>query len=438
MRDHFISFILIIALSSITYIQIPLPSACAQAKQGDTASQKSSKNNKTEKKNLVQASRSYRKLLKRGRNLVRQKKYKQGIKVFRQALKKDPNNATLLGELGFAALRSGDHQTTLSASLLCVRTARKNKIKGSCYYNLGRAYEQRNDIKRAAQAYRASLEARPNNKIVKKRLASLQIDTAHHTYLPCSGFACTLFKNHNEVCTYLMKKNQEEQGLDDKSMKNSLCNHTKVRTMASTTHSKQNQIIHVYIFKLTFHHMEDFEYLVLQTTQGWLIASLVNYVYNPGAFGIFEESTIHVDVQDRFDHQASKETQQPLLIVRSELNRSDTDLGIAEEETLSMESMQICELRNIQAYCYGPILTNYQYERFHMEGFEEEMKSDPHLVKNKDLPIEIHYQSKVDFLKNGHISIISTKLKVPSYLKKLLGTHAIRSLPKSKFTVYMR
>lgn len=119
--------------------------------------------------------KQYRVLLRKGREQVQAKSYKEGIETFVEALKLDPNDSRLLSELGFAALLDGQLDLAQRSTLDSLRFTQDKKLKGAALYNLGRIAEAKDDKEGAASYYARSLEIRPDNKIVAQRLAALKV-----------------------------------------------------------------------------------------------------------------------------------------------------------------------------------------------------------------------------------------------------------------------
>ena len=68
------------------------------------------------KGDLKSARKSYKKLLNQGRKLTQKKKYQEAINVYHQVLRHDPNNSTVLGELGFTSFRMGKYKIAQKAA----------------------------------------------------------------------------------------------------------------------------------------------------------------------------------------------------------------------------------------------------------------------------------------------------------------------------------
>ena len=111
--------------------------------------------------------------MKAGIELEDQKKWKEALAEFEAALKKKPDDARALSEVGFTAFFAGDLLRAKEASIAAVKAAKDDaKLRGSALFNLGLALEQ--ELPNASQSlYIASLTARPNP-AVRARLAKLQ------------------------------------------------------------------------------------------------------------------------------------------------------------------------------------------------------------------------------------------------------------------------
>jgi hypothetical protein len=118
------------------------------------------------------AGESYDAALSRGRELVKTKQYKGAIAAFQAALVATPGDARAQSELGWAAFRAGDLDLAQDATRKSIDAASDPKVKAASLYNLGRILEARGDAKAAGDAYRESLQLRPN-RVVDSRLAAL-------------------------------------------------------------------------------------------------------------------------------------------------------------------------------------------------------------------------------------------------------------------------
>ena len=147
------------------------------AKKGDEAKKKTSpmkKKGDFDKAKASKASAAFRKLLGTGRAKSKAKKWAEAIADFDQALAIDPNHARLLSELGWAHFNAGTLEKAEKFTRSSIDNSRDDRVRGASLYNLGRIHEAREEFDRAATAYTTSLEVRPGNKTVTKRLSMLQ------------------------------------------------------------------------------------------------------------------------------------------------------------------------------------------------------------------------------------------------------------------------
>ena len=140
----------------------------------DTPAKKPLERKKVDVAKAKKQSESFRALLAKGRKEVKSGKFADGVASFEKALEIDPNNARALSELGWAAFKNKDLDRAETATRASIRNSRQNSVSGASLYNLGRIHEERGENDQAATAYKRSLEVRPGNKIVAKRLADLE------------------------------------------------------------------------------------------------------------------------------------------------------------------------------------------------------------------------------------------------------------------------
>ena len=111
-------------------------------------------------------------------------RWQEAIAEFKQASAANPSDGRLLCELGWTHFRGSDRgeaAATLSRGIALLEAAMAGddtlrKPLGACFYNLGRvaeASESADAQARAAEHYRRSLELRPGNSVVERRLAAL-------------------------------------------------------------------------------------------------------------------------------------------------------------------------------------------------------------------------------------------------------------------------
>ena len=365
--------------------------------------------------------KSYRRFLKKGRKQVRAGKVEAGIKTFRGALHLDPNNARLLGELGFAALKLSDYVLARRASRDCVRHSHDLKVSGSCYYNLGRALEAEEDIAGAAEAYRQSLVARPDNKIVKRRLAELGEAAAakeqeQEAATACGGISCDPAESVEALCERLQARVRSMAGLESEG-EEAACE-VAARQAVDGERLKEVALL---LVEDPDGLGEAWYFLAMKGEGGWVNAGEIGYLYNPGVFGISEEAEVEVSVEDTIPGG------DPEVVVELRLTRADTDMDIGEYEFVDRKQRTICELHSKGASCYGPIPLSYSFSReFDPETAEEGVRPDP------SLPIQVSYDFEIREPSAGKIEVklIEHEGKVPEEITSLIDrVYDIREFP---------
>ncbi len=116
----------------------------------------------------------YRNYVAQGGAAMKSKDYTSAIAAFQQAVNLIPERAKAHGELGYAYLKAKNYDKAIEHTEKAIALAKKDKIKGALYYNLGLAYEKLGDNEHAVESYEESLLVRPGNKTVKKAVARAQ------------------------------------------------------------------------------------------------------------------------------------------------------------------------------------------------------------------------------------------------------------------------
>ncbi|HTR51861.1 MAG TPA: tetratricopeptide repeat protein [Kofleriaceae bacterium] len=101
-------------------------------------------------------------LLRKGRELQAAKKYGEAIAAFEGALKLQPDDPTVLGELGWTAYLMKDYAKAKDATQKAIAHEAGPNVRGAALYNLGLVDEAQGDTAGAVAAYSESLRARPN------------------------------------------------------------------------------------------------------------------------------------------------------------------------------------------------------------------------------------------------------------------------------------
>lgn len=351
--------------------------------------------NKEESRELQQ---KFKEHLREGRKLVQAKKYKEGLEVFEKARVIDPNNARILSEIGWAAYLAGDYERAIQANNDSVRFAKQDKLKGASLYNLGRVAEAQKDLNRAVDYYERSLTYR-ENKTVRAHLAKARGDggESEREKVDIYSFStgCSIVKlegsDLNDACRELAL------GLDPAPE----CSVTSFGGDVSPVITKiegGNKLTEV--APLVMYVESDWtEYYILglKYDGSWYITPLV-WVYNPGAFGIYEDlGGIDLSVEQLVPGG------EPELVVRTTHSRHDTDLGLDEEEDEESHRLLVVGEHDGEPMVMVSALTSYSYKRERIGSMpDDELPGD---LVTKDLPIESKSGIEVTFDKKGSVTI---------------------------------
>jgi tetratricopeptide (TPR) repeat protein len=113
--------------------------------------------------------------VRRGRELVDKGGFAEAVLAFEKAHALAPEDITPLSELGWAAFRAGDAERARWANQQVLAREAEASHKGAALYNLGRIAEAEGQTGQAREHYEESLKVRPNNKVVERRLARLDV-----------------------------------------------------------------------------------------------------------------------------------------------------------------------------------------------------------------------------------------------------------------------
>jgi tetratricopeptide (TPR) repeat protein len=353
---------------------------------------------KPSKEELAKARKRYLKKLNEGRTLTKAKKYAEGIATYREALEVDPDDPTLLAELGWAAFLSGDLQLARRTSHMALRYARSDRQRGMLLYNLGRIAEEDGMKELAAGHYRASLERR-DNETVKKRLAAL--DPPEPPEQRGIAFIGEGLADLGAVCTELKTRCDEVVLFDPEE-------HCSCEVVAEVDAADPSQEggggapVKALLVRLgdpgEWDGMNFALHLAVFGADGKLaLTDFIAWSYNPGAFGIWEQL------------EAPKvETRQlvpggpPEFLVELSKSRMDRDMGINEVEDESSKTVVVCAVLEGKPRCTEPLVRSHSYTR-EIE-FEDEDEAIEH---TEGLPIRSIYEAAIEFDDVGKVSVRS-------------------------------
>lgn len=302
----------------------------------------------------------YKKRLAAGRKASKAARWPEAITELEAALTAIPGDDRALAELSWAALSSGDAEKARKSARQAVLVTTDPKLKAAALYNLGRA-EEPTDAAKAAALYKESIALRPN-KIVEQRLADL---AGKVTFTP-DPLPCTTPGPEAAVCKCL---NDTVTDLEPDVRACDL-SPTGLPDFKTAT------------YKLTDLGEEQVA-LVARSSQGWSVVALLEYVYNPGAFGIFEEWKLESATDEQVGgHSLAR------FVVQKE--RQDSDMGIDEVENESTTTLVVCvrDMGGEAPTCPLDVQTDYQYVRDRLGIAEEGDLADMGEYQTKGLPIK--------------------------------------------------
>jgi tetratricopeptide (TPR) repeat protein len=347
---------------------------------------------------------SYRALLRDGRLKVKAGALEEGIALFEEALALRPGDPRLLVELGWAAFLAGDLQRAEAATAQGLPGARGKPSEGAALYNLGRIAEQRGDKDEAARRYRESLSARPNA-AVEKRLSALGLgpaaEPAGRTDTPAElGPLEGPLQSLDAVCGALLT----EAAAGDTGGGIGCARDAAQRLEAGAGALKAAWLLPVwrnYNGEGLDTAAEVYRYLVVETDRGFYrTRAEVSYVYNPGAFGIFEELESSLSAEQVVPGGS------PEIVMTAKHQRADTDLGILEQESETTEWTLVCGLVGDAPRCLAKIPAIYEYERDVMST--DAIDPGEPVAHTPGLPLRSSYRYEISFDGRGGYSVVET------------------------------
>lgn len=365
------------------------------------------------KGDLKMQGKRYRQLLEQGRKQVRGGKIEEGIASFKQALVDDPNDPRLLGELSYACVQAGKYDEAIQAGTTCVKNTREDKVAGACWYNVGLAFDKKGDKTLAANAFRQSLARRPGVKAVEEKLAGLDAPPPPaQAVQACGGLPCTAAPKAAALCKPLLKHFNEQVSATDPGS----CEIVSSRAI-KTGDLKTLALLSLQVGEIG----EQYYVLAMETEAGWRPADTVAYVYNPGAFGIYQEATLNITLKDVIEGGPTE------VIVDVRHSRHDTDMGIAEYEDENSHHWSICGLDGDTPTCFATIPREYSYVR---EQDTEIAQADG-IEINKDLPVKTEWTIEATFPASGQIKLTLKEKsgQANPAIRAFNGVHEIRKVP---------
>jgi hypothetical protein len=336
---------------------------------------------------------AYRTQLKAGRKLAKAGKWGEAVVAFKKALEALPGDARAEGELGWALFNAGDYPAARKASASAAKQAIEPSIRASSLYNLGRVEEAAGDLVTAARHYAESLILRPN-KIVSDRLAKLGTEPK-----PDSGRAlsCATAMPKAEICPCLAKAYPVE---DEEPGRKRDCEISKRPLVAG-----------LHVVKAETYMSSETVFLIGGSDDRWQVVAELEEIYNPGAFGIFEElGAITVKERTVSGHRVAQ--------VSWSKSRSDSDMGYNEIETEDNEATIFCVLDAVPV-CPVLVPTRRHLKRGPLFEGADAPPLDPDLPPSK--PIDKELRLKATLGDDGVVSVVLEKGTLDEGSKGLVG-----------------
>jgi tetratricopeptide (TPR) repeat protein len=347
---------------------------------------------------LAAARSRYARNLEKGRVLTRKGNHEQAIARYREALVADPNDVTVLGELGWAAFLSGDHTLAERTTRHALRHAGTAKQEGMLLYNLGRVAEAQGRGDDAVGFYRQSLRKRPDNATVQARLESLE--PALTPAVVASGMPAIAreLPDLEGVCTSL----RERSCADFVVLEGDAACTCEPALVQPSVPPGEKAALQAGLIRLSVGEMAMHEvwFAVVRDREGWTVLDPGVWAYNPGAMGIFEEV------------EATRNELRQLIpsgphewAVTIDKHRTDRDMGLNEIETETHRWSFACAVVRGQARCTMPIEEHFELVReveFPDEA-EDDVEHDP------DLPRRTRYDADLEFRADATVTLRVTK-----------------------------
>jgi hypothetical protein len=326
--------------------------------------------------------KQYSKLLDEGRTLTKADKLSEAMVKYRAALEIDPSNPTVLGELGWAQFKANALDDAQATTMQALRLAQDDKARGMLLYNLGRVAEARGETEAAMIYYRTSLEKRPDNATVQARLAALLAGAPVVAAAP-GGLdriaedvaeletACKLIIDHSCV---------DFGGNNDPNTQENYDRCACEATLHATPADDESWGL---LTLKVGEWLQEVYFPVVQTSSGWVVFGNIEWAFNPGMSGIYEEVHFGPTTTATLLPGATE----PQVLFTWKKDRSDTDMGVNEYEAEHQEVTVVCARDGAQAWCTERLVSADSYLRDVEFPIEDE---DPPIDHEK-LPISNEY-----------------------------------------------
>lgn len=353
---------------------------------------------------------AYLAALSKGRALTKGERYDEAIEVFEEALELDPDNVSLLAELGWAAFLADEYALCDRMTNRALVFARKDKTRGMLLYNLGRSAEATGELERARAHYEHSLRLR-KNQTVRKRLAGLDggddpgTDDGSNQPTPADagmplpdvtadavpaplGIAATSVSDLEAACAWLIDNRCDE-----------VSTFTGDSCTCSQGATTQDADLAAAVLTLATGDGAGAgnRAAVIGTRPGkggaWQLSEPIGWEYNPGAFGIFEELVVS-GLQLRTDLFSDRSA----VMIEIKKERVDSNLGSNEVEAESANYIVICARASKGTIgCTQGLLRSFTFGKTALI----DRSDDPEAPAVKE--VKIDFETKLEFPGDGQV-----------------------------------
>lgn len=357
--------------------------------------------------------------LNAGRKAVKKKDYDEGIVLLRGALEADPVNPKVLGELGFAAYKKGDLALAESSTKRAIDQARPgHESLGALYYNLGLIEEARDEPAKAKAAFARSLEARPGNAAVEKKLAKFASALPKPGPAKPEGLCDEVLAELECVGSQaafdkLSEADQEYMGVCECSVRERLSEGTGKSMLAGAAVlviEGQPGVGGMY---------EDELHLVLETRgKGWSHHGQLVNGYIPGVFGLSNQGSIQELAFADLGPAPGEE-----LHVQTWNSELDQDMGWNTMTYFDARELILCQDAGVEFECIDLVLEGSSGTDVLIEG--EEVDPDAELGEEAWKLTIAFADGKVD------LSIASGREFMSDFVKALVGQRPFAEFMRS-------
>ncbi|MCA9557234.1 MAG: tetratricopeptide repeat protein [Myxococcales bacterium] len=360
-------------------------------------------------------------LVRAGRAASGKKDHATAIAKFREALRVDPANPAILGELGWVYYKAGDLAAADRFGRQAVTLTTDPRELGMFQYNLGRVAEDRGDRVGAETLYRRSLAARPHP-VVEKRLAELVAKKAG----PSKGTleaACA-----EAMAAWGCNDPAEAEGLRctckaEKTIESpdAASGGSVAVDAAGTPHVNPGVPLRAALLKVEGegNGLVSTTHLALETgTGGWQHVGAVVDGWTPGVSYIHQDGTLSsADFEDRLGTGEGQ-----VLVLRAQNTRADGDYGDNVIELDRTSDLWLCHAAG------GAPVCDHLVEAAE-RGTEVMIEGEPVAEDAKAQLGTRRWALKVSFF-GSNLRVQAGEGTPTDEAKALIGTHAVADLGK--------